>query len=84
MEQPVQKSSTRAALEYRLLLMLINNRGAVLSRTKLLESIWDMGGDFVNDNTLTVYVKRLREKLEDDPQNPTVIKTVRGIGYKVD
>ncbi|MBQ2272026.1 MAG: response regulator transcription factor, partial [Clostridia bacterium] len=73
-----------SALEYRLLLMLINNRGAVLSRTKLLESIWDMGGDFVNDNTLTVYVKRLREKLEDDPQNPTVIKTVRGIGYKVD
>lgn len=73
-----------SALEYRLLLMLINNRGAVLSRAKLLESIWDMGGDFVNDNTLTVYVKRLREKLEDDPQNPTVIKTVRGIGYKVD
>ena len=72
------------ALEYRLLLMLLNNRGISLTRTQLLESIWDIGGDFVNDNTLTVYIKRLREKLEDDPQNPTVIKTVRGIGYKVD
>jgi DNA-binding response OmpR family regulator len=48
-----------------------------------LEQIWDVAGDFVNDNTLTVYIKRLREKLEDDPQNPTLIKTVRGFGYKV-
>lgn len=73
-----------SALEYRLLLVFINNRGAVLSRTRLLEAIWDVAGEFVNDNTLTVYIKRLREKIEDDPQNPTVIKTVRGIGYKVD
>lgn len=73
-----------SALEYRLLLVFLNNRGCVLSRAKLLEAIWDVAGDFVNDNTLTVYIKRLREKIEDDPQNPTIIKTVRGLGYKVD
>lgn len=73
-----------SALEYRLLLVFINNRGTVLSRTKLLESIWDIAGEFVNDNTLTVYIKRLREKIEDDPQNPEIIKTVRGLGYRLD
>ena len=73
-----------SALEYRLLLVFINNRGAVMTRTKLLESIWDIAGEFVNDNTLTVYIKRLREKIEDDPANPTIIKTVRGLGYRVD
>lgn len=73
-----------SALEYRLLLVFLNNRGTVLSRAKLLEAIWDVAGEFVNDNTLTVYIKRLREKIEDDPQNPTLIKTVRGLGYKVD
>ena len=71
------------ALEYRLLLTFANNEGQVLSRNQLLEGIWDVAGDFVNDNTLTVYIKRIREKLEDDPQNPTIIKTVRGLGYKV-
>lgn len=71
------------ALEYRLLLVFANHLGQVLSRTQLLEQIWDVAGDFVNDNTLTVYIKRLREKLEDQPQNPTIIKTVRGLGYKV-
>lgn len=73
-----------SALEYRLLLVFLNNRGAVLSRSQLLESIWDIAGEFVNDNTLTVYVKRLRDKIEDDPQNPAIIKTVRGLGYKVE
>lgn len=73
-----------SALEYRLLLVFINNRGAVLTRNQLLESIWDIAGEFVNDNTLTVYIKRLREKIEDDPQNPRIIKTVRGLGYKVE
>jgi len=73
-----------SALEYRMLTLLLNNRGRLMPRTKLLEDIWDAGGDFVNDNTLTVCVKRLREKLEDDPQNPILIKTVRGIGYRVD
>jgi two-component system response regulator VicR len=71
------------ALEYRLLLIFSNHIGQVLSRSQLLEQIWDVAGDFVNDNTLTVYIKRLREKLEDHPQNPTIIKTVRGLGYKV-
>lgn len=73
-----------SALEYRLLLAFINNRGMVLSRTQLLEMIWDIAGEFVNDNTLTVYIKRLREKIEDDPQNPQIIKTIRGLGYRVD
>lgn len=72
-----------SALEYRLLLVFFNNKGAVLSRNKLLEEIWDVAGEFVNDNTLTVYIKRLREKIETDIQNPQVIKTVRGLGYKV-
>lgn len=74
---------TLTALEYRLLLIFVNNPGQVLSRNQLLEGIWDVAGDFVNDNTLTVYIKRIREKLEDDPQKPTIIKTVRGMGYKV-
>lgn len=73
-----------SALEYRLLLVFINNRGIVLTRGKLMESIWDIAGDYVNDNTLTVYIKRLREKIEEDPQNPVIIKTVRGLGYKVE
>ena len=73
-----------SALEYRLLLVFLNNRGNVLTRNQLLEAIWDAAGDFVNDNTLTVYIKRVREKIEDDPQNPQIIRTVRGQGYKVD
>ena len=71
------------ALEYRLLLTLAINRGQLLTRGRLLEEIWDIGGDFVNDNTLTVYIKRLREKIEDDPQNPVFIRTVRGLGYRM-
>ena len=71
------------ALEYRLLLIFANHIGQVLSRNQLLEQIWDVAGDFVNDNTLTVYIKRLREKLEDEPQKPKIIKTIRGLGYKV-
>ncbi|AIQ23875.1 response regulator transcription factor [Paenibacillus sp. FSL R5-0744] len=71
------------ALEYRLLLIFANHVGQVLSRNQLLERIWDVAGEFVNDNTLSVYIKRLREKLEDNPQEPTLIKTVRGLGYKV-
>ncbi len=73
-----------SALEYRLLQVFVNNRGRLLRRDRLLEEIWDAAGDFVNDNTLTVYIKRLREKIEDDPQNPNLIKTVRGLGYRVD
>ncbi|MBE6849940.1 MAG: response regulator transcription factor [Ruminococcus sp.] len=73
-----------SALEYRLLLLFLNNRGAVLTRTQMLENIWDIAGEFVNDNTLTVYIKRLRDKIEDDPQHPKIILTVRGLGYRVD
>lgn len=72
-----------SALEYRLLLYFISNQGIVLSRARLLEALWDIAGEFVNDNTLTVYIKRLREKIEEDPQNPLLIKTVRGLGYKM-
>ncbi|MBO4861369.1 MAG: response regulator transcription factor [Firmicutes bacterium] len=78
--EPIQLS----ALEYRLLLVFIDNRGRLLTRNKLLEDIWDIAGDFVNDNTLTVYIKRLREKIEEDPQDPKIIKTIRGIGYRMD
>lgn len=73
-----------SALEYRLLLVFLSHKGMILSRSKLLEEIWDAAGDFVSDNTLTVYIKRLREKIEEDPQNPEIIKTVRGLGYKVE
>lgn len=72
-----------SALEYRLLLLFLNNQGIMLTRTRLLEELWDIAGEFVNDNTLTVYIKRLREKIEDDPQNPIYIKTIRGMGYKM-
>lgn len=71
------------ALEYRLLLSLVNNEGRILSRNQLLESIWDVSGDFVNDNTLTVYIKRLREKIEPEPSAPQIILTVRGTGYRL-
>ncbi|MDY6304600.1 MAG: response regulator transcription factor [Oribacterium sp.] len=83
----VSKSGTEinlSALEFRLLIAFVNHRGKLLTRNALLEEIWDAGGDFVNDNTLTVYIKRLREKIEDDPQKPEIIKTVRGLGYRVD
>ena len=73
-----------SALEYKLLSALLARRGKLMTRCKLLEEIWDIDGDFVNDNTLTVYIKRLREKIEDDPQAPAIIKTVRGMGYRVD
>ena len=72
------------ALEYRLLLAFCSNRGIVMSRSKLLENMWDVSGDFVNDNTLTVYIKRLRDKIEKNPADPQIIKTVRGLGYIVE
>ena len=72
-----------SALEYRLLLVFVNNRGNVMSRNRLLEEIWDVAGDFVNDNTLTVYIKRLREKIEENPSDPQIIKTIRGLGYRL-
>lgn len=71
-----------SALEYRLLLIFMGNIGVVLTRNQLLEEIWDAAGEFVNDNTLTVYIKRLREKIETDPTEPRMIQTVRGRGYR--
>lgn len=86
-EAKVYKNSVEivlTAMEYRLLLILLNNRGQVLSRNQLLENIWDIDGDFVEDNTLTVYIKRLRDKIEEEPNKPVYIKTVRGLGYMIE
>ena len=68
------------AAEYKLLLILMENKGKTLPRNRLLENLWDVQGNFVNDNTLTVTMKRLREKLDQ----PREIKTVRGIGYRME
>ncbi|GAA0315821.1 response regulator transcription factor [Oceanobacillus oncorhynchi subsp. oncorhynchi] len=86
LEGKVYKASIElalTALEYRLLMIFINHRGQILSREQLLEQIWDVAGEFVNDNTLTVYIKRLRKKIEDNPQQPAIIETVRGLGYRM-
>ncbi|AKA70392.1 response regulator transcription factor [Clostridium scatologenes] len=72
-----------SALEYRLLLVFISNPKNIITRGKLLDELWDAAGEFVNDNTLTVYIKRLREKIENDPANPQIILTVRGTGYRL-
>lgn len=71
------------ALEYKLLLTFLANPGQILSRGQLLEGLWDTGGNYVNDNTLSVYVKRLRSKLET-PGGPVLIATVRGLGYRLE
>lgn len=72
-----------SALEYRLLLVFINNPKSVITRDRLLDELWDAAGEFVSNNTLTVYIKRLREKIEDSPAAPRIILTVRGIGYRL-
>lgn len=71
---------TRA--EYRLLCLLAQNAGIVVTRERILDELWDQGGDFVDDNTLSVYIRRLREKIEPDPAHPSYLLTVRGFGYK--
>jgi len=73
-----------SALEYRILLVFVNNLNIVLTRERLLEEIWSIAGEYVTDNTVTVYIKRLREKIEDNAQSPTIIKTVRGLGYRME
>ena len=70
------------AAEYRLLCLLVENEGRVLTRTRILDALWDGNGSFVDDNTLSVYVRRLREKLEEDPSAPAHLLTVRGRGYE--
>ena len=72
------------ALEYKILLILATNPNIVFSRDQILANIWDVNEEYVNDNTLTVYIKRIREKIEDDINNPKIVKTVRGLGYKVE
>ena len=72
-----------SSLEYRLLLVFISNPKSIITRAKLLDELWDATGEFVNDNTLTVYIKRLREKIENDPADPQIILTVRGTGYRL-
>lgn len=71
------------ALEYKILLILALNPKQVFTREKILSDIWDVNEAYVNDNTLTVYIKRIREKIEDDPMNPEIILTVRGMGYRI-
>lgn len=78
-----QEEINLTAMEYKLLLIFINHAGQTLSRKQILNAIWDDVGDFVNDNTLTVYIKRLREKLKATEEQP-IISTVRGIGYRLD
>ncbi len=72
-----------SALEYRLLLIFVSSPGSIITRDRLLGELWDAAGEYVNDNTLTVYIKRLREKIEDDPASPAIIRTVRGTGYRL-
>lgn len=74
------KEAEFTALEYKILVLLFTNAGKTVTREKILDKIWDVAGNFVNDNTLTVYVKRIRDKLGKSD----VIKTIKGIGYRVD
>lgn len=71
-----EKELFLSALEYRLLLLLLQNKGQILTRNQLLEEIWDASGEYVNDNTLSVYMKRLREKIEENPQSPRLLHTI--------
>ena len=70
------------SLEFKILLLLFTNKNKLVTRDMILNKIWDLAGNFVNDNTLTVYIKRIREKIGDNEGK--IIKTIRGVGYKVD
>ena len=72
-----------SALEYRLLLYFLQRKGKLITRDNLKDAIWDSAGEYVSDNALNVYIKRLREKIETDPSEPEILVTVRGLGYKV-
>lgn len=87
MESRVEKNGKGISLtpaEYKLLLIFINHPKQVLTRDILIQTLWDIDESFVDDNTLSVYIRRLREKLEDDPAYPRYIITVRGFGYRWD
>lgn len=77
------KEIVLSPLEYRLLLVFVNHPETILTRDRLLDELWDAAGEFVNNNTLTVYIKRLREKIEENPAEPRMILTVRGTGYRL-
>ncbi len=77
------KEIALSALDYRLLLVFINNFGSIIPRERLMDELWDAAGEYVTNNTLSVYIKRLRERIEDDPAMPRFILTVRGIGYRL-
>lgn len=70
-------------IEYRLLLILIQNMNEIVSRQELVSALFEFGSEYVSDNTLSVYLKRLREKIEDDPVMPQLIETIRGKGYRL-
>lgn len=71
-----------SALEYRLLLLFASHAGRLVTRERIREALWEEAGAYVEDNTITVYVKRLRDKIEDDPAHPQLIVTARGLGYR--
>lgn len=71
-----------SALEYRLLLLFATHQGSVITRDQIRDALWDDAGTYIEENTLSVYIKRLRDKIEDDPAHPRLIATVRGLGYK--
>ncbi|OUP10092.1 response regulator transcription factor [Collinsella sp. An2] len=73
---------TLSALEYRLLLLFATNQGKLITRDRIRDTLWDDAGTYIEENTLSVYIKRLRDKIEDDPAHPTLIATVRGLGYQ--
>ena len=72
-----------SALEYRLLLYFLQNQGRLITREMLRDAIWDTAGEYVSDNSINVYIRRLRERIEDDPAHPEVIVTARGLGYRI-
>lgn len=78
------KEISLTTLEWRIFNTLLNSRGKIVTRDKLLNLACDTRGNFINDNSLTVYIKRIREKIEDDVNNPKIIKTIKGIGYKIE
>lgn len=71
-----------SALEYRLLLLFAANPGKLVTREAIRDALWDEAGTYIEENTLSVYIKRLRDKIEDDPAHPSLIVTVRGLGYR--
>ena len=69
-------------VEYKLLMLFFNNPQKIISRDEIIHNLWDIDGEFVDGNTLSVYIRRLREKIEDNPSKPVYIETLRGLGYK--